>query len=972
VATLLLLPRSSSVADEPRARSGPLSPEEALQSFQLEGTDLRIELAAAEPQVIDPVAVRFDELGRMWVVEMRDYPNGPKPGELPLSKIKRLEDRDHDGRYETATTFAESLLFPTGLQPWKKGVIVTLAGRVAYFADDDGDGKADRTEDWYTGFAEENPQLRANHPTLALDNYIYVANGLRGGVVHDTRDPDSPPISISGRDFRFDPLTGKCEAVSGNGQFGLTFDDFGHRFVCTNRNPVIHVAIEDRYLKANPAVPIPLVQYDVAAAGENSRLFAISRTWTTSNLHANQFTAACGVLVFSSNGLSLWGYSPEAGFDLAKPVFICDPTANIVHKELIDRSGSTFSSYGNYRPLEFLASTDEWFRPVSLEVGPDGALYVVDMYRAVIEHPEWMPEELRNRADLRDGDDRGRIYRVCGARFQRYFAPFPGYSGSLVDELDSENRWRRDTAARLLLERQDDSVVRSLQKMTRSGKPHARVRALWLLKAYGKLKEEDLQDALSNDDRRVREQAIILAEPFINTNGPVRERVLQALKDKFPAVVLQAMLSLAPIQSDTEIDPLVEAFYAFHKQPFILQACLLASGSRIKPLATKILAARMDQIPDANLSSFREIFLAVGSANAKWDRELFEIVSSAAHVDHAAKSAFVGLLSAWDANQVNWRQQVKQDPPLQQRLNDALGDASTVALSNTSLDARKVAIELLRFGNSSSTLSELALSKSQDQQLRVLCVRSLAGMSDQNVWSQLFSSFPAESPPMRAAIVDAALASTQSTSWLLDELEAGRIRPQELGRTDVERLGQLTTPELQERAAKILEALTPEDRQKALARYRECLSLEGDAKHGRDVFSRSCANCHHVGDLGVDVAPDISDSRTKTLEQLLGDVVQPNRAIDGNYVSYIVQTQDGRSFTGVIASETATSVTLREAENKSTTLTRDEIEVIRSTGLSLMPEGLEQNLSLQDMADLLSFIKNWRYLDGAIPFGDRP
>src|SRR6187401_891588 len=178
------------LAQPPEIKS-PLSPEDSLKHFQLDPL-LSIELVAAEPQVVDPVAIRFDEDGRLWVAEMRDYPLGPikktygkrteKDAE-PLSQIKILEDKDGDGRYETATVFADKLLFVTGLQPWKGGVIVTLSGKVAYMKDTDGDGRADLDETWFEGFAEQNSQLRANHPRLALDNWIYVANGFRGGKV---------------------------------------------------------------------------------------------------------------------------------------------------------------------------------------------------------------------------------------------------------------------------------------------------------------------------------------------------------------------------------------------------------------------------------------------------------------------------------------------------------------------------------------------------------------------------------------------------------------------------------------------------------------------------------------------------------------------------------------------------------------------------------------------------------------------
>jgi putative membrane-bound dehydrogenase-like protein len=421
---LVLVLASTALAAPPPPKQSPVAPADSLQHFQLPD-DLTIELAAAEPEVVDPVDVRFDELGRMYVVEMRDYPLGPKPGQPPLSKIKLLEDRDGDGQYETAHVFAENLLFPTGLQPWKGGVVVTLAGRVIYLKDTDGDHRADLEETWFTGFAQENSQLRANHPRFAHDNHIYIANGLRGGKIADVRSepealapgvapPKTPradargsrgslPIDISGRDFRFDPRGTLAEPVSGVGQYGLCFDDFGHRFVCQNRNPLQHVVFEERDLKKSKHYTPPAVMNDVAAFAEKSKLFPLTKTWTTSNLHENTFTAACGVNIYRGNAL------PEKYRGLA---LTCDPTGNLVHAERMEPWGPTFRSKPLYADREFLASTDEWFRPVAIENGPDGALYIVDMYRAVIEHPDWVPDELKRRPDERFGDDRGRIYLI--------------------------------------------------------------------------------------------------------------------------------------------------------------------------------------------------------------------------------------------------------------------------------------------------------------------------------------------------------------------------------------------------------------------------------------------------------------------------------------------------------------------------------------------------------------------------------
>src|SRR5258708_4730658 len=216
----------------PQKGSGPgkpLSPQEAQKLFKIDD-GLRIELVACEPQIESPVAMAFDPDGRLWVVEMRDYPNGPAKGEKPAGRIRVLEDKDGDGFYETSTIWADNLLFANGLLLWDKGVIVTAAPHILYIEDDN--GKAGKRTILYEGFAAENPQLRISSPILGLDGWIYCANGLRGGKVVKHGDPKAKPIDLSGMDFRFNMTTGQGEAISGLGQYGNTFDDWGQRFVC--------------------------------------------------------------------------------------------------------------------------------------------------------------------------------------------------------------------------------------------------------------------------------------------------------------------------------------------------------------------------------------------------------------------------------------------------------------------------------------------------------------------------------------------------------------------------------------------------------------------------------------------------------------------------------------------------------------------------------------------------------------------
>ncbi|MBM4076401.1 MAG: hypothetical protein FJ267_12270, partial [Planctomycetes bacterium] len=351
----------------------------------------------------------------------------------------------------------------------------------------------------------------ANHPTLGPDGWIYVANGLRGGTVVAAKPEwkiKGQPLPLAGFDFRFNPRTGEYEAISGNAQFGLCFDDFGNRFICSNRNPLQHVVLEDHFVKRNPFLPVKKTIHDVAAFAEFSKLYPISRTWTTSLLHDRQFTAACGVQIYRGDALP-----PEYKGN----AFTCDPTGNLVHREVMIAQGATFTSHPGEQGEEFLTSPDSWFRPVNITNGPDGALYVVDMYRAVIEHPDWMPTELRTRKDLVDGNDRGRIWRITSIEppslQERPDEPVLGKMPlrEIMELLEHRNSWHRETASRLLLQKHEDEVLDALKinwklnRMTRS-----RLSVLWLLMAF----DPRLTPAIlawtetENRDARVREQVI--------------------------------------------------------------------------------------------------------------------------------------------------------------------------------------------------------------------------------------------------------------------------------------------------------------------------------------------------------------------------------------------------------------------------------------------------------------------------------
>jgi putative membrane-bound dehydrogenase-like protein len=394
-AVLLVVPFGTwaRAADGP---PGPRSPAEERQTFRLADETLTVDLVAAEPEVVSPVALAWDEDGRLFVAEMSDYPLGPGSG-----RIKLLENPDAGGRYRKATVFADGLAFPNGVLPWRGGVLVTSAPNLWYLKDTDGDGRADERRVVLTGFHEGNQQLRANGLQWGLDNWVYGANGRSDGAIRRPGEPPGKAVSIRRRDFRFRPETGEAEAVAGFSQFGLAKDDWGNRFLSWNTSPFRQVVLEERYLSRNPYLAAASSVATLADPADQGRLYPASPPPTTFNREpVLYFNASCGPTVYRGDLLPA-SYRGN--------LFVCEPLTNLVHRRSLAPAGVTFVARRAEQGKEFLAAADPWFHGVNLATGPDGALYIADFYRRWVEHPLYVPEKLRAGVDWRMGHEHGRI-----------------------------------------------------------------------------------------------------------------------------------------------------------------------------------------------------------------------------------------------------------------------------------------------------------------------------------------------------------------------------------------------------------------------------------------------------------------------------------------------------------------------------------------------------------------------------------
>jgi putative heme-binding domain-containing protein len=249
------------------------------------------------------------------------------------------------------------------------------------------------------------------------------------------------------------------------------------------------------------------------------------------------------------------------------------------------------------------------------------------------------------------------------------------------------------------------------------------------------------------------------------------------------------------------------------------------------------------------------------------------------------------------------------------------------------------------------------------QEIRLGAVRALAAHPQKEVPALLMKAWSSYTPAVRREVLEAMSRQPDRVAFLLGEIEAGRVKPGDIDAVRTRQLVNHSRPEIRDRAKKLLQENLPADRKKVLDEYRAALTLKAEPRRGKEVFAKQCAGCHRIAGVGFEVGPAIADTLGKTPEQLLVDILNPNQAIDNNYVNYTVSTKSGKVLTGIIAAETASSITLRRAENQGDVVLRQDIEEIISTGVSLMPEGVEKNVSVQEMADLLSFLKNWRFLD---------
>ena len=958
----------------------PRSPQETLNSFQ-KRPGMTIELVASEPDIRDPVAFDWGPDGKLWVAEMRDYPNGitwNKQGD-PLGEpggcVKLLVDTDRDGKHDQAHEFLDKVPFVSGVKAWRDGVIVTAAPDVFYAEDTDGDGIADKREVLYHGFSEGNQQHRVNGLRWGIDQWLYLANGHSGGEIKSLKTNEK--IGIGGRDLRIKPDQGLIETQSGATQCGRVSDDEGNWFGGDNSNPVWHYALDEHYLGRNPHYAPPSATHHVSVAPGAAPIFPASRTVTRFNDfdRANRFTSACSPEVFRDD------YGMQK--DPRRFIYVCEPVHNMVAREVLSDNGTTFTSQRaeTEQDREILASTDNWVRPSMARTGPDGALWIADMYRLVIEHPEWIPKQWQDRLDLRGGTDKGRIYRV---RFdtipENHEGIVPWYTldklptAKLVSALDSSNGTLREMVQQLIYWRNDRTAIAPLKGLLTGAQwPQSRLNALYLLHSFDAADDALLVDAIKFGGGRLSRHAIRLAESRLNDSAELRDALidqarLRAVAGADRRARQQLAYSLGMMKDPRVGKTLARLAMDYRDDPYMTAAVMTsANPDNVVELLDELLRRAA---PTELVSQVLGFAVAMGKPQAV-NRVL---VVTASHSDSIQKFAIMrGIVESISRSNASLPETLDQRG---RSVAESIFRLARDLAKNTRANAsdRAASITLLGYEpdkKQSDAESLLAmLNPVSPPAVQTAAVAALGRLDAKGIPEQILEKWSSFSPQLRQSVVAMLMSRSETTLVLLNAVAAGSIHASQINARQRQQLLRSRNADVAARAEKVF-ARNASTRQQVVDRYASARELEADATRGREVFAKRCATCHKFDGQGHAVGPDLVALSDKSHAAMLAAILDPNRAVEDKYLDYAVATTEGQQFSGLLSAETAASITLKLADGKQQQVLRNQIEEIQATGKSLMPEGLEQDIPLQDMADLIAHLRSVRIPPKRFP-GNEP
>lgn len=945
--------------------------------FEIE-SGFNLELVASEPLIKDPVDLEFNENGDALVLEMPGYPFGEEQ-----SRVVVLKDKNGDGVYDENLVFAENLQLASSILPYKSGLLVAAPPYLLYVRDENRDYRVDAVDTLMGGFSTGNLQHNYNGLTYGIDNWIYAANGGNSGKPFWWGDSAATAIDMRGQDIRFKPEEKIMERIGrSSGGFGLALDEFGRIYETHNLRHISHLVFPGHYtegvrlLKSHTLV-------NVSDHEENGlgRIYPIGEQESRVN-HPEQsgyFSGGCGITYYGGGA-----FGPE----YEQTVWVADVVLNLVHVDKLKPDGAAFMASRTLHRKDLLASSDRSFRPVNMAVGPDASMYVIDMHRKVIEHPEWIPDELEKDMDLNAGKDKGRIYRISKAdtRSDDFNVEQFKNTDGLIRSLSHSNQWVRNTAHRLLMDQAlNNQQVADLASLLTSRSPMARLHAMWILEAKEKLSDAQLLKALEDQTAGVRENALLIAEDKLPSNPGIFRQIMTLCNDDDQRVRMQAALSVSRLSPDAfdknkqEIlstlmnaagkpsddwnfaaitlaskDGSSDLFASLaaqgnqHHEP-LLQSLAMTSSTTLpglqkvletvakENLSTETKEKLIDQLAKANLPEDNSSLLQpIRSLEQSGDMRL---VSASASLRHALE--------------------LPPSPEFLKYSRSSIKGVTDKSLPDSVRLQHLEMISLLPYDQKSDVLFS-CLKNTEPLKIQEAALQQLSTYNDPVIGRRLVEEWPDLGPQIRRFASDVLLYKEVHHDALLTGLEKGIINIGEMN-FDLERRRTLLRWTDNENTKRRAQALFSDagvvNRREAIDKMRGALDLTGSAENGKKVFTTICSNCHVYGSEGQSVGPVLTEINRKSKELLLHDILDPNAAVDTKYINHRLETKSGEVHMGIVDSETDESITIRKMGGEMVTVNKTDIKKFNSLGTSMMMEGLEGSVSQQEMADLLEYLQ---------------
>jgi putative membrane-bound dehydrogenase-like protein len=963
----------------------PLSPDQAVQKFKV-ADGLAIKLVAAEPLVSQPLSISFDDRGRMWVLQYRQFPNpnGLKPvkvdnwlrtiydklpepppkGPKGNDRISIYEDSNGDGVADGVKHFLSDLNLASGMALGHGGVFVVQSPYLLFYADKNKDDIPDGDpEVLLTGFGMNDAHAFANSLTWGPDGWLYGAQG-------STATAKIRGIGFQQGVWRYHPLTKQFElfAEGGGNTWGIDFDRFGNLFAGGNTvEPLVHHVQGAYYVKG---------------FGKHGPLH---------NPHSYGYFQPVKHHGYAGDSLT-GGFVLYQGGAFPKRFNGHCIAPNTRHSAMrwntVELRGSTFATRA---AGDFVTSSDIWFRPVDSTVGPDGSLYVADWYDYNISH-----SSPKNRGKwYQPSRSDGRVWRVAPSTVKP-LGNLPHdlstkSNAELVDLLSHPNNWYSRQARRLFAERRDKSIVSDLKPMLSHADQRLALQALWSIHVSGALDDSLAEMTLSSKHEYVRAWTIRLLGDRRTVSLRLYPKLLQ-LAQNDSSVVVRSQLActakrlLAPsaipiiaelLQHDGDVSdvhiPLL-IWWAIEDKaisdPLLVIGLLESDETWKQPLVSQVIIKRLARrlTAEASKESYAGIAKLLAQARRMGESELNLVLSGMTEACSGRK--LEGLPTALKDQLLQLLQRERADSRVVQLALRA-GISETPVADLLVDDSRPTSerVEIIRvvgetrFPGSTNTLLFLSML-SKSEAIQIAALRALANFDDEEIGRQIYLNYESlkPKPNLKRQAIDLLCSRAIWAEYLFDSIKSQEIDPKKISRDQIRLLLAHNDKKLNRLVNETwgrIQPQTPLEKQGRINAVTQLLGRrKGDVARGQVIYTKTCANCHKLHGSGTIVGPDLTGAERKDRLKLIRNIIDPSSEIRPQYISHTVTTNSGRILTGLLADSNTTTITLLDAKNKRTILPRSDIDDLTESPVSLMPEKLLEKLTDQQIRDLVAYIQS--------------